>query len=260
MLKLYKCRYCGKQLSTKNSLIRHERIHVGDRPWQCSMCNKTFADNYGCIRHINTHFKKDDKSSVKTSQDIYTSNFSDYTATALDNSLEMATSMPPFVAANDISADLSAGNMNSAASISINGTSSSEVSDPSACILPVIDSQSAVISDSWSTCLSGPASSLAISAEATRKRNKHFFSTQYNPQWKTVMRVSRTAGYTQKLKNVNQQLQRRKSTCTNVLNVVHSFILNYCAFDHIKQSCGKICLNLLTWISLNKITLLVNQW
>lgn len=59
--KLYKCRFCGKQLASKNSLIRHERIHIGDRPYMCYICQKTFADNYGCIRHINQHLSKDGK-------------------------------------------------------------------------------------------------------------------------------------------------------------------------------------------------------
>ncbi|XP_052266363.1 zinc finger protein Xfin-like isoform X2 [Dreissena polymorpha] len=246
MLKLYKCRYCGKQLSTKNSLIRHERIHVGDRPWQCSMCNKTFADNYGCIRHINTHFKKDDKSSVKTSQDIYTSNFSDYTATALDNSLEMATSMPPFVAANDISADLSAGNMDSAASISINGTSSSEVSDPSACILPVIDSQSAVISDSWSTCLSGPASSLPYQQSNEEEEQAFLQHTNTIHNGKPVnegQSDSRLHTETEECKPAVAKEKKYLYKCAKCCSFFHTELL---CIDHIKQSCGKICLNLLT--------------
>lgn len=42
MSKIYICRFCGKKLSTYQSLINHERIHTGEMPFSCPICHRSF--------------------------------------------------------------------------------------------------------------------------------------------------------------------------------------------------------------------------
>ena len=37
------CCYCDKSFNTPSNLKRHERIHTGDKPYQCSHCDKAFT-------------------------------------------------------------------------------------------------------------------------------------------------------------------------------------------------------------------------
>lgn len=40
---LLNCQYCGKQFSKNCLLIRHERIHNGQKPFKCDRCDRSFA-------------------------------------------------------------------------------------------------------------------------------------------------------------------------------------------------------------------------
>lgn len=44
---LLSCQYCGKKFAKNCLLIRHERIHNGEKPFKCDSCNRCFAQvNY----------------------------------------------------------------------------------------------------------------------------------------------------------------------------------------------------------------------
>ncbi|XP_005109431.1 ikaros family zinc finger protein [Aplysia californica] len=49
------CNYCGLVLSSSNALIEHKRIHTGDRPFVCHVCNKRFTQKAHLNIHKRTH-------------------------------------------------------------------------------------------------------------------------------------------------------------------------------------------------------------
>ena len=51
----FKCHVCYKTCTSKADLVRHERIHSGERPFQCDICNKSFALKSNLDRHEKTH-------------------------------------------------------------------------------------------------------------------------------------------------------------------------------------------------------------
>ena len=48
--KPYKCEHCGKSFSVTSALKRHAVLHTGEKPFQCDVCSKTFP--FKAIVHI----------------------------------------------------------------------------------------------------------------------------------------------------------------------------------------------------------------
>ena len=46
-----KCGTCKKQLSTLQNLQIHERIHTGEKPFECKACGRNFTQNQTLKKH-----------------------------------------------------------------------------------------------------------------------------------------------------------------------------------------------------------------
>ncbi|PSN39818.1 hypothetical protein C0J52_18430 [Blattella germanica] len=49
------CKYCPKSFRKPSDLVRHIRIHTGERPYQCACCNKCFTVKSTLDSHLKTH-------------------------------------------------------------------------------------------------------------------------------------------------------------------------------------------------------------
>ena len=49
--KAFVCNICGYSTHFKGSLVLHERVHSGERPYQCSYCPYTATSSSNLLRH-----------------------------------------------------------------------------------------------------------------------------------------------------------------------------------------------------------------
>ncbi|KAL2086665.1 hypothetical protein ACEWY4_017724 [Coilia grayii] len=56
--KPHKCKECGKSFMTISHLRAHHRIHTGEKPYPCSLCEKTFAQKASAVTHLVSHASK----------------------------------------------------------------------------------------------------------------------------------------------------------------------------------------------------------
>ncbi|CAL8067949.1 unnamed protein product [Calicophoron daubneyi] len=53
--KPFSCPHCGRAFSDSSSLSAHRRIHTGERPYACDECGKTFTVSSSLIKHRRIH-------------------------------------------------------------------------------------------------------------------------------------------------------------------------------------------------------------
>lgn len=51
----YKCNECGTTFNWRHNLVRHQRLHTGERPYKCSECGKGFNDSSPLLIHEMLH-------------------------------------------------------------------------------------------------------------------------------------------------------------------------------------------------------------
>ncbi|KAM9365951.1 uncharacterized protein KZ484_012068 [Pholidichthys leucotaenia] len=52
-VKSHVCTTCGKRFGNKSDILRHERIHSGEKPFSCEMCGQSFNR----LDHLKTHMR-----------------------------------------------------------------------------------------------------------------------------------------------------------------------------------------------------------
>ncbi|XP_045181668.2 sal-like protein 1 isoform X16 [Mercenaria mercenaria] len=57
--KMFTCILCGKQMTSKQSLQHHTRLHTGNLPFECKTCQKRFNTKWNLKAHFITHMKND---------------------------------------------------------------------------------------------------------------------------------------------------------------------------------------------------------
>lgn len=54
----HQCKFCNKSFDYPSGLVRHERVHTGDSPFECSICCRTFKQQSTLATHFRVHTKE----------------------------------------------------------------------------------------------------------------------------------------------------------------------------------------------------------
>ncbi|XP_073968496.1 uncharacterized protein [Rhodnius prolixus] len=55
LFKPYECHYCSKSFAIEDALVKHIRMHTGEKPFICDQCGKGFSQSSGLYTHQKVH-------------------------------------------------------------------------------------------------------------------------------------------------------------------------------------------------------------
>ncbi|XP_043540649.1 oocyte zinc finger protein XlCOF20-like, partial [Chiloscyllium plagiosum] len=55
MERWFSCFLCGQRFIDASHVLKHQRVHLGERPFTCSECRKGFVDSYTLLTHQQVH-------------------------------------------------------------------------------------------------------------------------------------------------------------------------------------------------------------
>lgn len=70
----YKCGFCGKGFKRREHLINHERVHTGEKPFKCELCDAAFGDPSNWRKHKKKHITSFENLSLPTLTQTLTDN------------------------------------------------------------------------------------------------------------------------------------------------------------------------------------------
>uniref|UniRef100_A0A8C6M1P7 C2H2-type domain-containing protein n=1 Tax=Nothobranchius furzeri TaxID=105023 RepID=A0A8C6M1P7_NOTFU len=53
--KPFACELCGQRFTQKGTLGRHMSVHTGQKPFACELCEKRFSEKSSLIKHMRVH-------------------------------------------------------------------------------------------------------------------------------------------------------------------------------------------------------------
>ncbi|KAL1425833.1 hypothetical protein MTO96_018816 [Rhipicephalus appendiculatus] len=51
----FPCGFCPQVFTFRSLLLRHERMHTGERPFECNLCGMTFRMKHHLVSHVARH-------------------------------------------------------------------------------------------------------------------------------------------------------------------------------------------------------------
>lgn len=56
-LKKHQCKFCAKKFLSFENLVKHHRVHTGERPYICEICARTFTQESSLQSHLKAHVR-----------------------------------------------------------------------------------------------------------------------------------------------------------------------------------------------------------